>query len=98
MCLAWRNKRERSRRILREEGGCKRKGGVLIAFSPGKIEEHLQSKMEAFPIGPLTYLHVCAIRERVVWGHSRMAGKSPRGVNSLGFLDSPSPYKPASLF
>ena len=70
----------------------------MIAFSPGQIEEPLQSKMEAFPIDPLTYLHICAIRERMVWGPSQMAGKSPRGVNSLGFLDSPSPHKPASLF
>ena len=70
----------------------------MIAFSPGQIEEPFQSKMEAFPIDPLTYLHVCAIRERMVWGHPRMAGKSPRALNSLGFLASPSPYKPASLF
>ena len=73
-------------------------GGGLIAFAPRQIEEHFQSKVEASPIGPPPYLHVCAIGERMVWGHPGMAGKSPRVVNSLGFLDSPSTHKPASLF
>lgn len=33
----------------------------------------------------------------MVWGHPGMARKSPRVVNSLGFLDSPSPHKPATV-
>ena len=60
MWLVWRNKRERSRRVLRGEGrgGWKREG-PLIAFSPGQIEEHFQSKVEASPIGRPADLFSC---------------------------------------
>ena len=62
-------------------------GGGLIAFAPRQIEEHFQTKVEASPIGWPTYFHVCALGERMVWGHPKIARKSPRVVNSLGFLD-----------
>ena len=57
-------------------------GGGLIAFAPRQIEEHFQTKVEASPIGSQTYFHVCALGERMVWGHPKIARKSPRVVNS----------------
>ena len=61
--------------------------GDLIAFASRQIEEHFQTKVEASPVGPPTYFQICALGERMVWGHLEMARKSPRVVNSLGFLD-----------
>lgn len=64
--------------LYRGQGFRRRKGG------PRRAESRWRGRRR---VGPPTYFHACALRERMVWGHPEVARKSPRVVNSLGFLD-----------